>query len=188
MAMIAIPLAQDTSRLFREIEVDGHRDPSDHITLFYLGDDLKLDTLMDIIPILYEVTNDMKPFEVICSKLTSFPKGNYGYPFYAEIKSDQLKEIRNKIKKLLDKNKIDYNNNFPDYNPHVTLAYCKKKPKNIKLPYKLRFPLTQIALYGGDEVDSKFFVNFPFTLGVEKKSNIDIINKLANDFNHLTKI
>lgn len=186
MAMIAVPLSQETSRLFREIEIDGHRDVSDHITLFYLGDEVKINTILDIIPILYEVTSGMRPFEATCSRITTFPKGKNGYPVIGEIKCDLLHELREKVKKLLDKNKIDYDNTFPDYKPHLTLAYCKKKPKNIKLPIKTKIPINQIAIYGGDNADAKIFVNFPFSLGVEK-SAADQILELSCKFSEMIK-
>ena len=185
MSMIAIPISQDVSRLFREIEVDGARDPSDHITMFYLGDDVKLDTIVDIIPILYECSSEMSPFEATCSRITTFPKGNNGYPVIAEIKSDKLVDLRNKIKKMFDKNKIEYDDKFPDYKPHITLAYSKKKPKNIKIPSKFKWSINQMALYGGNEADSRIFVNFPFTFGVEKKA-ADMIEELSEMFVKIT--
>lgn len=168
--MIAIPVSQDVSRLFQSIEVDGHREPSNHITLFYLGDNININVIIDIIPILYEATLDIKPFDLTCSKIKTFPKGKYGYPVIAEIKSDQLTELRSKIKKMLDRNKIDYSDKFPEYNPHLTLSYSKKKPKSIKFPQKYKWTANHLSLFGGDEVDSKIFVNFPFDLGVKKEA------------------
>jgi 2'-5' RNA ligase len=185
MAMIAIPLSPDTSRLFREIEVDAHRDSSDHITIFYLGDDVDTNKLFDIIPIIYEAVKDVKPFEATCNRISTFPKGQKGYPVIAELKCDPLIELRNKLKKMLDKNKIDYDTTHEDYRPHTTLGYAKKKPKNIKLPTKAKLPINQIALYGGDRADSRLFVNFPFSLGVEKKA-ADKLIELANAFYEMT--
>ena len=153
MAMIAIPLSVDTSRLFREIDVDGHRDSSDHVTLFCLGDDIN-------------------------------PKGEKGYPVIAELKSDKLLELREKIRKLLEKNKIKYDNTFKEYKPHITVSWGKKKPGKIKFPEKAKLLITQLALYGGDNADSRIFVNFPFSLGVEKKAE-DHLLSLTNWFSNL---
>ncbi len=184
MAMIAIPLSVDTSRLFREIDVDGHRDSSDHVTLFCLGDDININTVLDIIPILYEVSSKIRPFEATCSKITTFPKGEKGYPVIAELKSDKLLELREKIRKLLEKNKIKYDNTFKEYKPHITVSWGKKKPGKIKFPEKAKLLITQLALYGGDNADSRIFVNFPFSLGVEKKAE-DHLLLLTNWFSNL---
>jgi 2'-5' RNA ligase len=183
MAMIAIPVSPDVSRLFREIDVDGHRDSSDHITLFYLGENLKMDTILDIIPILNKVAEDLKPFDAMVSRITTFPKGEESkeYPVIAEVKCEKLLEIREKIRKMLDKNKIDYDDTYSEYKPHITLSYFKKKQKNIRLPVKAKFMINQIALFGGDEADSRIFVNFPFSLGVEKNASDKLLD-LSEEF------
>lgn len=170
MAMIAIPISPDTSRLFREIEIDGHRDPSDHITMFCLGDDIPIKTIQEIIPIIYKITSALSPFEVTCAKISTFPKGDKGYPVIAEIKSNELIELRKKIASALKRNKIPFDNTFKEYQPHITLAYAKKRPSKIKLPEKATIVVNQIAIYGGDNADSKIFVNLPFSLNVNSKT------------------
>jgi len=173
--MLSISLSPDISRLFREITFKDKitRDPSDHITMFYLGDNIPLKKLIKMIPIIFDITCDMKPFMVSCSKITTFPKGKNGYPIIGEIKSKDLSALRDKLKKEFEKNKIKYDSTFKDYKPHVTLGYSKNKPKNTSFS-KINWSINHISLYGGDESDSRFFVNFPFTLGTEK------IAKLAN--------
>jgi 2'-5' RNA ligase len=171
MAMIAIPISPDTSRLFKEIEIEGNREPCDHITMFYLGDNIPFKTILEIMPILYKVTSNTLPFEINCSKITTFPKGEYGYPIIAELKSKELMEIRKKILSSLRRNHIKIDNSFKEYRPHITLAFAKKRAK-IKLPEKMTLMANQIALYGGDTADSKIFVNFPFTLNAGKIAKI----------------
>lgn len=142
MAMIAVPVPREIGRLFRSIEVPGERDPSDHITMFYLGDNLSVDKLVRIIPVVFKVAESLEPFLVTCRKITTFPKnddrhssdGTNGYPVIAPVESKQLHELRTKIKRAFDSKGIDYNNKYPDYQPHVTLSYSKKKPKNIRFP------------------------------------------------------
>jgi 2'-5' RNA ligase len=170
MAMIAIPLSLDISRLFREVEIDslGARDASDHITMFYLGDEIPIKKLVKIIPIVFDITSKTKPFSASCSKIISFPEGKKGFPIIGEVKSSELLKFREQIKKEFKKNKIKFDEKFPEYKPHVTLGYSKTKPSSIKFS-KTNWSITQVGLYGGDEADSKFFVNFPFTLGIEKK-------------------
>lgn len=180
MAMLAIPLSPDISRLFREIEIetDIHRDPSDHITLFCLGDDIEINQILKIIPVVYDITSETQPFEVTSSKISYFPKGDHGYPMIVQIKSPELEAIHSKIKRGLDSKKIKYDKTFTEYNPHVTLGWARKRPQKLKFD-KVKWAISQIGLYGGDEVDSKIYVNFPFTLGISK---IEKINSFANSF------
>lgn len=167
MAMLAIQISPDISRLFRQIELDANRDPSDHITMFYLGDDFNMKQILKIIPTIYEISSTLQPFEVSCSKITCFPEGKYGFPVIAEIKSEDLIELRNKIEKAFGKNKIKFDTKFKEYKPHVTLGYAKEKVKDAKIN-KIKWAVSQISLYCGDEADSKLFVNFPFNLGIDK--------------------
>jgi 2'-5' RNA ligase len=179
MAMLAIPVPENVGRLFRSIEVPGDRDPSDHITMFYLGEDVSVDTLVRIIPLVFKITESLEPFLVTCRKVTTFPKnddrhssgGTSGYPVIAPVESKQLHEIRSKVKRALESKGIDYNNKYPDYQPHVTLSYSKKKPKNIRFP-KTQWLVNEIALYGGDNHDDRLFVSFPLGLKlIERKAS-----------------
>lgn len=51
--MLAIPIQPDISRLFQEFDLDIERDPSDHITMFYFGDDLPISKVLKIIPVVF---------------------------------------------------------------------------------------------------------------------------------------
>jgi len=171
MAMLAVPVSPDISRLFREIEVDAYRDPSDHITLFFFGDYLEIGRVLKIIPVVFDITSNMKPFEVTTTKITTFPKGDKGYPVIAEIKSPQLEDLRNNIKKAFESKNIKFDERFQDFKLHITLGYSKKKPKSIRFD-KFKWIISQIGLYAGDNADSRLFVNFPFTLGVSKTAKL----------------
>jgi 2'-5' RNA ligase len=178
MSMIAVPLSPDVSRLFREIDVPGERDASDHITLFYLGDDTPIEQITKAVQAIYKVTQDMKPFLVTAKRITTFPRNDArtssnltkGYPVIAELAAPELTSMRDKLRRVFERSGIKFDNTYPDYKPHVSLSYSKKKPKIIRFPQKLQFQVSCIALYGGNETDERIFVNFPFSLGVEKKS------------------
>lgn len=172
MSMLAIPLDSSVSRLFRSIEVEeGKRDESDHITLAYLGDNVPFDVLLKIIPVVFNITSKEELFLVSAKKITTFPKGDDGYPVIAPVESPKLHEIRSKIIKGLDKAGVEYSKLYPDFNPHVTLAYSQKKPKNIKFN-KIQWQINQIALYGGDNHDERLYVLFPLAVKIiEKKAD-----------------
>ena len=185
MAMIAIPVPNNVGRMFRAIDVPGERDPSDHITMFYLGDNVSVDKLTRIIPVIFKVTEALDPFLVTCKRISTFPKNDdrhssdssNGYPVIAQVESPLLHEIRSKLKRAFDSKGIEYNNKYPEYKPHVTLSYSKKKPKNIRLP-KTQWLVNEIALFGGDNSDERLYVSFPLGLKIiERKA--EYIDALA---------
>jgi len=166
--MIAIPVPAVMSRLFQQMDVPRDvNDPSDHITMFYLGDNVSIDRLVQIIPILYKACSKISPMKVSCKRITSFPKGEGGYPVIGEIQSKELVSLRDKIRGFLEQNNIKFDKKHNEYRPHVTLGYSKKKPKNVSFP-KVEWTIGEIALYGGDDGDQRLFVNFPLSLGDKK--------------------
>jgi len=174
MAMLAVPIQPDISRLFQEFDLEMERDPSDHITLFYFGDDLPISKVLKIIPVIFDITKDLKPFGASASNY-SFFDSDEDYPVVCPVKSKELIDLREKIKKAFDKKKIGYDKKFPDYKPHITLGYSKEKPKKAKFP-KVEFTISQLSLYAGDNTDTKLFVNFPFT--INKFSKLDLLSSL----------
>lgn len=178
--MLAIPISQDISRLFQELDLDIEKDNSNHITLFYFGDNLSMPQILKIIPIIFDVTENMNPFIVTTSGYSFFESDDI-YPVICPVKSSKLISLRNKIANCFDDSKVKWDKTYPVYKPHITLGYSKEKPKNTKFP-KVEFPISQIALYGGDTADTKLFVNFPFT--ISKSSQL---NMLANEYLKFTK-
>lgn len=181
MAMLAVTIQPDISRLFKEFDLDIERDPSDHITLFYFGDKLPMAKILKIIPVIFNLTENLRPFTASTSEYSSFDSDDL-YPIICPVKSKGLINLRKKICKLFDHNKIKYDKKFPDYKPHITLGYSKEKLKKTKFP-EIEFTISQLALYGGDEGDTKLYVNFPFT--INKFSNL---NNLADNYLKLATV
>jgi 2'-5' RNA ligase len=184
MAMIAIPISDDVGRLFRQVDVLGERDPSDHMTMFHLGEDIKLDQILLATRAIYRVTSKMEPFTVSCKRITTFPKVDKMYPVIAKVDSKGLLPLRKSIESELKRSGVRYDKTHEDYNPHVTLGYSKKKPKNITFP-KIEWQVNSVCLYGGDVHDERLFVSFPFSLGISKKAGY--ISTLANLYENLSK-
>lgn len=176
MAMLAIKVSESESRIFRGIDVPGDRDESDHITLFYFGDNIPIKSLAKVMSLVLEITEKFKPFHVETNKITTFSKGNKGYPIIADINSDDLQKLRKKIKKVFDENKVSYSNKFPTYKPHITLSYSKEKIDDLKIN-KCKWVVSEIALYGGDSDVERVYVSFPF--GGSIKKHAEYINYLT---------
>lgn len=173
MAMLAIPIQPDISRLLQEFDLDIEKDPSNHITLFYFGDNLPMSKILKIIPIIFKLTEDLRPFTASTSEY-SFFDSEEKYPVICPVKSKELMSLRNKISKAFDDDKIKYDKKFPDYKPHITLGFSQEKfPKHTKFP-KVDFAISQLALYCGDTTDTKLFINFPFT--INKTSQLSLFS------------
>lgn len=180
MAMIAVPVSRDVSRLFTQVDVPGERESSDHITLLYLGDKVQVATIAKLMPLILEVTSKMSPFLVTCKRITTFPKGDKGYPVIAQLQSEPLHELRTKLARILERQGIEYSKQFPEFNPHVTLSYSKKKVKNMRFD-KIQWLVNCVSLYGGDEADERVYCQFPFSLNIAKKKSA-YIEALADEF------
>jgi 2'-5' RNA ligase len=100
MAMLAIPIQPDISRLFQEFDLDIEKDNSNHITLFYFGDDLPMSRILKIIPAVFELTEDLKPFTAYTSNYSSFDSDDL-FPIICPVISQKLIGLRNKIKNIL---------------------------------------------------------------------------------------
>src|SRR5689334_15345551 len=158
MAMLAVPISQDISRLFQQIDVEAERDQSDHITVIYFGDNMPIKQISKLLPPMFGLTSEMKPIEAEIQKITCFPEGKHGFPVIAEIKSQGLQDFRKNILKILDNNKIKYEDAYPEYRPHITLGYAKEKIKDTKID-KFKFSISEVKLYGGDSHDERVSVN-----------------------------
>lgn len=184
MAMIAIPISEDVGRLFRQVDVPGERDPSDHLTLFYLGKDIKLDHILLATRAVYRVASNMEPFTVSCKRIVSLPKGENGYPVVAKVDSKGIEPLWKAIEKELTRSGVRYDKAFvDDMVPHVTLSFSKKKVKNISFP-KIEWQVNSVSLFGGDGGDERIFVTFPFSLGISKKAGY--IAALADLFENVS--
>lgn len=186
MGMIAIELPTNISSILQEIKIDGKlikQDFADHITCLYLNKNVSMEVIQELIPIIYDITKDVKPFIIKADKYKSFPKGKYGHPCIIEVKSKELNSLREKIKKALEKNDIKYNDKFPKFLAHITLGYFKDEVDDCKFDL-IAWPVNKICLYGGDDNKEKVFIEFPFGGGKEKHSS-EYVDQLAGHFEKL---
>jgi hypothetical protein len=134
--------------------------------LVYIGDDLPIDVLAEAIKATYAVTSQTRPFTVRTSRVASFPvnpddKG--GHPVIAHVESDELHVLRANLTDSFKDSGVDFNQKFPKYRPHVTLAYAPDAVEEFRIP-TIEWGAHEIVLWGGDTGDQKLTVNFPFAL------------------------
>lgn len=164
MAMIAIDVPTNITDIINDINLPGEclkKEVNHHITMFYFEDELEMEDILKIIPIVYEVTHKTKPFIINTKTYSSFPKGKYGYPIVAQIKNKQVLSLRNEIKKAFIKNDIKFDQKYPDYKPHLTFEYNKKELDETNFN-EIAWPINKITLFAGDKNKEQLLVEFPF--------------------------
>ena len=169
MSMIATPVSSDVGRLFSGLDIPGSRDPSDHITMIHMGDELPIKNILKILPVILAITEKQVPFTVSCSEIICFPEGKHGFPIVGKIESKELVTLQKKIKKHLEMQKIKFSDTYPIYRPHITLSYSPDKIDDFKIS-KTEWQVNEICLYCGDSDNEKLYVSFLFNVKRLKKS------------------
>ena len=166
MAALMLTVPPDTQRVLRELGVPGKPCPQiDHITVLMLGDEVSIEQLAEMMPVIYEACQNQKPFTVSTSQISSFPAGDDGVPVIAKIESPELMKFQASLKKELDTAQFDLEDKWPVYKPHVTLSYCgHEKVPNKPFP-KLQWGVTSLTLWGADEGQGRLVIQFPLSLG-----------------------
>lgn len=165
MAFLGIRVPHETSRLLGEVEVPGKREAASHfhITMLFLGKDVPIEVLQKALLATYEVTSRTKPFSVRTSTLTCFPKNEDGVPIICRVDSDSLHELREKIRLSYERHEVPFSNKFPEYKPHVTLAYADEEIEERRIP-TVEWGAHELVLWGGDSGDRRLIITFPFSL------------------------
>lgn len=106
-----------------------------HVTVLYgiHEDEIDPEVIYDFIK------NEMSPVTVTISKISIFSNDEYDVVKYEVPVTKQLKGYRDKLIKLYPNTQT-----FPDYNPHITLAYVKsgegsKYVKELDEPFDVTF-------------------------------------------------
>lgn len=170
MAMIGLKVPAEVGRLLNTIEVPGEHVSGDsyHITIANLGDDLPIEVVAKAIQAVYEVAAKTLPFSVSFTHVSSFPKNPAGVPVICLIKSPELVDLHGRIKKALDEFGVEYSKKFPDFKPHVTLAYNEDEMDDIAFQSPLEWSAYEMTLWGGDSGENQVVANFPFSLPTSK--------------------
>jgi 2'-5' RNA ligase len=168
MAFVGIAVPASTSRLFGDIDVPGEKTPRDHhhITLVYIGDQIPIEVLAEAIKATYAVTSQTRPFTVRTTRVASFPVNpddQQGHPVIAHIESDELHELRANLTDHFKDAGVSFNQKYPKYRPHVTLAYAPEAVEEFRIP-TIEWGAHEVVLWGGDSGDQRLTVNFPLAL------------------------
>lgn len=165
MAFIGFIVPPDTANLFLNIDVPGDKvKPHEmHVTLTYLGKNIPTAEVLKAAAACQIITQNTKPLRCAAAAVGSFPENpDDGFPIISRIVSPDVYNFRSRIVKALKHVGVEFSNKYPEFKPHVTLAYAKKS-----MPYSKITPIiwsvTSIFISGGDDsIGEKMVTILPF--------------------------
>jgi 2'-5' RNA ligase len=152
----------------RRLKVPGDRTipGTQHITVFHFGKDVPKGMLDKILKSTYEVAEQVQPFSVSLRQISSLPrhpdKGTI--PVVCPVEGSELQDLWKRLKKVYDRDKVEYSGKFPTYKPHTTLSYLgedEEAPPDRPLPEPLSWDVSQLVLWGGDKENAILETTFP---------------------------
>lgn len=174
MSFIGFRVPHETARLLSELDVPGQKDPTDHfhVTIIHLGDDVAIETLAEALVATFKVSSKTAPFTVSTSRVSCFPMKKSAtsprdgkVPVICRIESDALHTLQQNLKASLKEAGVGFSDKFPEYKPHVTLAWANDNIEDKRIP-TVEWGAHELVLWGGDEGDRKLIITFPFSLKV----------------------
>lgn len=117
-------LPSELSKQFPNTGKQGEDESPSHVTVCFIGS--VPCELEDKIRKVAEICcNTIRPFSVILKKPKTFTGPDYKYILHSPVKSSKLLDLHDTLKRAFLATQIPIDNKFPEYKPHVTIAYCK---------------------------------------------------------------
>jgi 2'-5' RNA ligase len=170
MAALMFQVPPETARVLHEIPVPGDKEYEDpHITVLYLGKDLPIERIGEMLPVIYDITSKTLPFSVATSHVSSFPGGDDGVPVIARINSPALHRFRDELCEAFDAEGLPYDKKFPEYKPHTTLAYSPDPETEVDLDIpEISWGAHELMLWGSNRGTGRLVIKFPLSLPMAK--------------------
>jgi 2'-5' RNA ligase len=170
MAALMFAVPDDTARILKELDVpEGSPEQSSHITVAYLGEDVPIETIAELLPVLHSVTARTVPFSVSTSRITTFPAGDDGVPVIAAVESPELHAFQAALCSAMERGGIEYSRRFPVYKPHVTITYAEDPDTEFELSFpEISWPCHELLLWGSNKGNGRLVVKFPLSLPMGK--------------------
>jgi 2'-5' RNA ligase len=173
MAFLGLAVPAPTARILSEVDFGkfGDREPPGqfHITMCYLGKEVPIEKVAQMIAPILGVVAETKPFTVSTSRVTTFPANpEDGTPIIALIDSNELHAFRAKVCEALKGAGVSFSEKYA-YTPHVTLGYSQDPLVDADKAIDFTIPTVEwgaheIVLWGGDTGDNRLIVTFPFSV------------------------
>lgn len=175
MAALMFQVPQETARILHEIQVPGTPEKHEpHITVMYLGKDVPIERISKMLSVIFDVTSTTSPFTVATSKIGTFPPGDDGVPIIARVSSPALHEFRGRLAQAFDDNDLEYDKKFPDYKPHVTLAFDENKDSKVDMEIpEVAWGAHEMVLWGSNRGAGRLVIKFPLSLPEGRTASLE---------------
>ena len=104
----------------------GEDSSPSHITIIYVGELLPV-LEKKLVKIVEQVCSRTKPFLVKLKKPRKFINKKGQIILHSPVKSSRLIKFNESLRVALMNNGIQIDDKFPEYKPHITIAYCDSK-------------------------------------------------------------
>ena len=193
VAFIGVPIPPQMRAVFKQFRVPGIPESADklHITMVHLGKEVPIERVAQAAIVVYSTTKRTVPFSVRSNVITSFKRGNDGMPIIALLDSPGLHALRAALCSALDAAGIEYSKKFPEYRPHVTLAYADLDVQPPDRPISpVQWDVDEIVVWGGDNGANKVVAVLPLEGDVQAMTAMRVAARferlftasLANEF------
>jgi len=168
LSFICIDLGPETSSLFDRIKVPEGTVTEDrkHVTLFFIPKEVEtVKNFYLAVEILRRVIGSTRPPTLLCSEVTTFSKGEDGFPIICPVRSIGLFEVRRTIAEAFDRNGVSYSKKFPKYQPHVTLGYTPEDIQGKEMRSPIIWTANNVTHYFSSEAETnaqELSVDVPF--------------------------
>lgn len=172
MAALMFSVPEETARILHELDIpDGVLEHNAHITVLYLGDDVPIEKIAEVLPVLHKVTSQTVPFSVSSHSISTFSAGDEGVPVIALVESAELHAFRQDLCSAFDAAGIGYSKKHPRYVPHVTLTYASDPELEFAQDFPaLTWPCHELLLWGSNRGAGRLVVKFPLSLPMARVS------------------
>jgi 2'-5' RNA ligase len=170
MAFLYIAVPLEVADLLSQIPVPDEREPQEsyHITLAYLGDDTAPDQIAKAMAAASTAAESVRPFVVSTCLVTSFPGNPSGVPVIAKVESPALITFQAKLLLALDAAGVEYSKKYPEYRPHITLAYAKAATADLPIS-PLSFTVPGFCIRAANADDPGAVIRIPFAMGFDSE-------------------
>lgn len=121
--------------------------------MIYLGQGAPILDIFRAMVICFEMAQRFAPIDMTAPIVTCFPPDSDGKtPVVARLVNPGLHTFRQELAQKLDEAGIAYSKKFPEYKPHVTLAYADAA-QQAELIDPIRWKANRMTIWGGDKED-----------------------------------
>lgn len=174
MAIICLKVPSYVSTFFENLDVPGTSLTSQgmHVTILHFKN-FSIDDVASLLAPTAEVASQTLPFVCGFKEVSSFPVGEDGVPIICPMISPGLHSIRTELAAACDARGIEYSKKWPDYNPHMTLAYSDT-PFAISLGFPVTWTVMDLAIWDGENECKGVSVHIPLQLNQPIKPDITL--------------